>query len=271
MTTRPMPPIRIALLALMLWAAPAAQAGEDASYPIWWSPELELESLNEIDERKERKFWAGSGGIPVVKNFQPDAIEEFIDSCSSYDHLSSEGYFARNNLNAKVLWLHTSICHALDALASAKPSRSSYVNRFKFDQNAIDYLPAMVSYPGSYDFACRQYVANNRRISWGDFSVSKFQEIEIVHDNEMNVLTETEHMTLQIFARADFNDNGQEDLMLRIHANAVGGSWGSTDIILITRDSPSGVFWVIDAEKSLNPNYTCQDSYNYPDALRESN
>ena len=129
----------------------------------------------------------------------------------------------------------------------------------------------MVSSSGSSDFACRQYVANERRIPWSKFEVFEFENIDIIHDYEMKVATTGERLTLQIVARADFNNDGMEDQMLRVNSGAVGGTWGTTEIILTTRDSPNGVLWVLDAEKSLSPNYRCQETYDYPDALRESN
>ncbi|MCH7554671.1 MAG: hypothetical protein IIC08_01515 [Proteobacteria bacterium] len=56
MNTRLISPFRAALLALLLLCAPAALAGEDAPYPIWWSPELGLESLDDIDGLLDKIF-----------------------------------------------------------------------------------------------------------------------------------------------------------------------------------------------------------------------
>ena len=35
----------------------SATAAEAEQYPIWWSPSLELESLDRIDERRRKRFW----------------------------------------------------------------------------------------------------------------------------------------------------------------------------------------------------------------------
>ncbi len=60
MLERPNTLMRIALLALCLLCGPAALAGEDADpYPIWWSPELGLESLDKIEWQLYTEFPRG--------------------------------------------------------------------------------------------------------------------------------------------------------------------------------------------------------------------
>lgn len=263
--------VRIALLAIAVLYAATAQAGEEAPDTTWLSPLFELESIDKIDERMNREFFPGGEGIPLVKGEWPGDDETLTNNCVSYEKLYNEGYYARTNYTLKILQFHTAICHALELLASAKPARTSFVSTFKFDRKAVTFLPAMITSAGSNDYACRQFVANERRISWSDFSTYEFEEIEVVNDYEMNTKTIGEHVSLQILARADFNNDGLEDIMVRVHQNAVGGTWGSTGITLITRDSPNGVFWVLKSAIFLDPNYTCEETYDYPDALRDTN
>ena len=56
---RPSSLFRTALLALSLLYSPAALAGEDAPYPVWGSPELGFESLDDIDVEFYRRFPRG--------------------------------------------------------------------------------------------------------------------------------------------------------------------------------------------------------------------
>jgi len=267
---RPMYPVRAALIALSVMFAPAAIASEDAPYLIWWSPELELESLEKIDERMERKFWIGGDGIPVIKSNDSSDTEVFIDSCASYNKLSNEGYYTANNLNSKTLMLYSSICHALEMLANAKPSFSSYINNIILSQNIVDYLPAMVESGISCDMMCRLVDANERCVPWSKFGVSrldtsKFQSIDIVNQYKMDVVTSTKSLTLEIIARADFNDNGIEDLLLWVNETAIEGTWGSTNVIVLTREIADGVLWVLNAERYLcsAETYTCEQTYGF--------
>lgn len=264
----------ISLLSVLVWSCTAAaDAGDDAPYPVWWSPSLELESLDRIDERLERKFWPDqSEGMPVVKGEWPGDTEAFIDSCASYDKLRNEEYYTLSNQDDKVLMFQSSFCYAIEKLPSARPSRASYVNDVTLNPDIFDYLPAMVNPAGSCDFLCRQYVANERRIPWRKFEVSEIESVDVVDPYKMDVKTTTELLTLEILARGDFNQDGLEDLLIRVTANVIEGTWGTTEVYTLTRDTPDGVLWLLDAEKYICPvdTYTCDQTYDYPDALRET-
>lgn len=262
--------VHAALLALLVLYAPSVLASEHAPYPIWWSPVLELESLEKIDERLERKFWAHGDGIPVVKGDWPGDTEAFIDSCASYDRLTNEGYYASNNLNDKVLMFNSSFCHALDMLANAKLSLISYVGDITLSPGIVDYLPAMVESGKSCDMQCRLVDANVRCVPWSKFGVSrldasKFKSIDVLNQYKMDVTTDTTSVTLEIMARADFNDDGTEDILLWINETALGGTWGSTNVIALTRDTADGVLWALNAERSLcsSESYTCEQAYGF--------
>ncbi len=51
---RKLRPIALAVVAMVVPAIVAA--AEDGPYPVWWSPMLELDSLDAIDARLERKL-----------------------------------------------------------------------------------------------------------------------------------------------------------------------------------------------------------------------
>ena len=47
----------LVLVGLALGLPAAAAEGESGPYPIWWSPSLELDSLDRIDARLQRPLW----------------------------------------------------------------------------------------------------------------------------------------------------------------------------------------------------------------------
>lgn len=56
-----------ALLAfLVIWGATRNAAAEE--FPVWWSPKLEVESLDKLDERLSRKFPVGGQLEATVPN-----------------------------------------------------------------------------------------------------------------------------------------------------------------------------------------------------------
>ena len=246
-------------------------ASEEAPYPIWWSPSLELESLDKIDERMSRTFWHNpNDGFPVAKSMDPDSERALVNSCESYFKLTSEGYYATKNIDYKPLAFQASICHALDMLRTAAPSPVSYVDAFKLSEDALDVLPAMMGPAYSCDSTCRRFVANQRRESWQRFEASKFETIDIVNDHEMVVTTDTDRVMVQIVARADFNHDGTEDILFRVNESATHGTWGTTYVLDATRDSHDGVLWTFDAEKSLCPDYSCSGTFGFTEAIEKS-
>ena len=201
-----------AIIVSFLACGSFTKAGEYAPYPIWWSPSLELESLDMIDERLKKKFWPDrEGGIPVYKGEWPGESDAFVDSCDSFNKLKSEGYYARSNLDVKSLYKRVTTCFILEELRQAKPSPTSYVEDIKLSPELLNYLPAMVNPAASCDFLCRQHVANERRIPWSKFEVMRFLNVKVDHEHRMEVLTESKHLNLEIMARADFNDDGVQE------------------------------------------------------------
>lgn len=248
-----------------------AWPSEDEPHPIWWSPSLGLESLDKIDERLARKFWPDqSEGIQVVKGEGPGDAKAFIDSCVSYDKLRKEGYYAQYNHSEQVLIFQSSYCDAFEMLRDAKPAKESHVNKIIFDKTFLNYLPAIVDPSPSCDYLCRQYAANERRIPWYDFEVAHFLSVDVENDYRMKVTTDTEILILEGLARADFNGDGLEDLLLRVTAGPIGGTWGTTRLYLLSRETPHSVLWALAADKHLCPRYHCENYYTYPPALRGS-
>ncbi len=266
--------IATVVFALCLGRGAVGWAGEDATYPIWWSPELGLESLDRIDKPFEKRFGPNQDSwMRVYKGDPPDEEEAFVDNCASQDKLDVDGYYPRTLSEMKTFQLYFEQCDTMHRLRDATPSKESYVKNFVFDATSLDHLPAMMNPVGSCDFACRQHVANERRISWKRFAVLEFIDVRIVHDYRMVVTTTGTRADLEIFARADFNKDGVEDLLVRMIGGATHGTWGTIEFYVLTRDKPHGVLWVLDADKYLCwPEHyqPCRTDYDYPEALRQT-
>ncbi len=269
----------LAFLALLGPVGPVL-AAEEGPYPVWWSDKLRLESLDQIDARLERPFW-DNGGYTVYKGVGNERTEATVDACNIRRRLFEEGYYAGASQRyfAVYLW---AMCDALEKLATAKPAARSYVRNFVFDRNAFDLLPAIVGGAESCGFLCRLKWANERGDTWTQLEDDLFKRharentsiaisgqtrsIKVEDDKTATILFEyveevpveeekttiwsysVDRSPLEILAYGDFNEDGLEDMLMRRQ--------GARNVYVLTRDTPDGVFFVLNAEEHLCPDYS---------------
>ena len=277
-------PIRMALygaihLIALAFAGPV-RAAEDGPYPVWWSEKLRLESLERIEARLEGPFW-DNGGYTVSKGRGAERTETTVDTCNTRRRLFEEGYSAEapEQYFEVYLW---AMCDALEKLMTATPADRSFVRNFIFDRNAFDLLPAFISGSGSCSFLCRLKRDNKEGITWTQHEDSIFKRyvtesgsvpvssvvrsIQVEDDRTATILIENvqelpieeerttlwsywvDRYPLEILAYGDFSEDGLEDMLMRRQ--------GARSVYLLTRDTPDGVFYVLNVGEHLCPDYT---------------
>ncbi|MFB3133291.1 MAG: hypothetical protein ACE10K_12290, partial [Rhodothermales bacterium] len=253
-------PIRMALygviyLTALAFATPGRAAAE-GPYPIWWSAELGLDSLDHVERRLRRALWLDySGGFPLFKGAPGNYETVTAHSCESLFELTDKGYSAvtTNDLHAQNLLL--SECRAIALLARAKPARVSYLRDFVLNTGALDYLPALVNLYPSCEFICYAVAANERGIPFTKFETPLVVDVE--SDDEMTVWTTGWVLTLTVIGRGDVTGDGIDDMLLLASGHATEGTLGAANFFVVTREMPGVVLRVIGAERELCPEYSC--------------
>ncbi len=248
-------------------------AAEDDPFPVWWSPVLELDSLDSIDARLERAVWKGdSGGMPLYKHdgdsYDSDArTEAWADSCNALMTLTEAGYEGLGSSGRKLEFLNLAYCRAIAMLKQAVPAHKSYLRHFVLNEGAIDYLPAMVFITLGCDYLCRQRLANERRIPLSRFE--NVLRIDSTNDIEMRIRTRAFESRISVLARGDFNADGLDEMLVVSNAHATEGRGSWTDLHLLTRDAPGAVLYVLNTSKTFCRDYQCDQTYDYPEVLSE--
>jgi hypothetical protein len=264
----------IAAVTALLLAVSGPSTAEDGPFPVWWSPALELDSLDQIDARLEREIWPGDPeGLPLYKyegdSYDSDArVEAWADSCNALMSLTADGYEGLGNPGRKLELFNLAYCRAIAMLKQAVPAENSYLREFVLNEGSVDYLPAMVFDAAGCDYLCRQRLANERRIP-----LSKFENlvhVESQSDTELVIRSEAFQTRLKILARGDFDSDGFDDMLVLSSARALEGTGAWTDYHLLTREASGMVLIVLHADKDDCRHYECQKSYNYPEVLRDS-
>ena len=261
-------PVVLAVVAMVVPAIVAA--AEDDPFPVWWSPVLELESLDAIDARLERALWKGdSEGMRLMKVESDNRAEVRAVTCIDLETFVEAGYHGIGSLGD---WLHRyqlARCHAIEMLRTAIPAKQSFLRSFALDVETVNYMPAAVALKPSCDMMCRDAVANDRRIPLSQ--VREILLVQIYSATEMKFWSFDWHVRLTILGFADFNRDGIDDMLVLSSAGSITGRGTWADLFLLTRDTPNDVLYVLNFDKPSYWNCQCEESYDDLEALRETN
>ena len=246
--------LALAFLATLGLAGPVL-AAEDGLYPVWWSAELQLESLDRVDQRLRRDLWPDiPEGLKLYKKQGDGHVTAQAQNCESLIRLSEEGYYGGGSPDIFVQKYQLAVCRAVTLLGQAQPARVSHLRGFVLNGESVNYLPALVNRYPSCHLICQAFFANKRRVP-----LAKFDEIErlkVTDKNSLIIWTVAWRIEMTFVARGDFTVDGLDDVLLLASGGATEGTMGGAGLYLLTRDKPGAVLRVIDAERHLCPNYT---------------
>ena len=265
---RPAGPRKLWCLALTCTLALglSGASAEDGPFPVWWSPVLQLDSLDGIDARLERELWRGATqGMPLYKYEGETRLEVWANSCNEFMALTEAGYHGRGNPGYKTQQINEAFCQAIKMLKRASPARESYLRDFALDEAAIDYLPVMVHITPSCDFLCEHLQANRQRIPLS--RAIPDLEVAAIGPDEVEVRTTTLASRLSALARGDMNSDGLEDLLILSRTDARGGTGGWSFVFLLTRGGPGAVLHVLEAQNEYCPNEHCNGTKDDPTVI----
>jgi hypothetical protein len=256
-----------------LWlglAAPAPAAAEEFGggppYPVWWSPVLELDSLEGIDAQLERAQWPESGGLPLAKGMGEAREETSANNCIELERVVAAGFNGIGTNGFSIQLYTQAFCRGIEAMRRARPAGTSYLRNFALDEEAIHVLPAMVTANASCEFLCRQRVANERRIP-----LSRFEpviKVTVRSGQEIRIQTIDWESTVTFLGRGDFNGDGLDDLLVFANSGSISGTRSGAELYLLSRDAPGAVLFVAEELTNSCDDYQCDTAYDYPRVLR---
>ncbi|MEE8226157.1 MAG: hypothetical protein V3R30_05020 [Kiloniellales bacterium] len=263
-------PIIAGLTVLWLGVFGPATATEDGPYPVWWSPVLELDSLDAIDARLAREIWPGdSEGMRLMKIENDTRVEVRAVNCIDLERLVDDGYYGIGRHGFWLQQYQLARCHAIEMLRTAMPAQQSFLRDFSLDVDTVDYLPAIMNLSPLCEMMCREIIANNRRIPLRRFHDTGL--VQILDETVMDVWSPDWKVRITILARADFNHDGLEDMLALSSGGSISGRGAWADVFLLTREKPGAVLYDLNADKGYCPDYQCAEVYDYPKTLRETN
>ncbi len=241
--------------AISLSLISAASAAAEGPYPIWWSTELELDSLDEVEARLRRDLWLDfPEGLKLYRAQGAGHVRAHARNCISLWKLSEAGYDGGNSSDIGVQHYHRSVCRAIALLGQAKSARISHLRDFMLNAEAVGFLPPLVNLQPSCHSICQAYFKNKRGVPLTEFE--DIERIEVTNEDSLVVWSAIWRTTMMLVARGDFTADGLDDILLISHGGATEGTLRGADLYVLTRDKPGAVLRVMDAKQYLCSNYT---------------
>ena len=207
---------------------------------------------DDIDALRDRPIRLGPNdhldGVTLT-NEKDEDIQ--VRTCREYDAALKRGYYANTNFDAQMSMWFKHQCGLLNALERAAAPRQSYISNPKVGITNLELMPFSV-FPYASDEEIKSGATFQTKIKNG--------ELRVVEKNQ-NTLTTEEIDTgqfLQEVVRADFNDDGIEDIFLFEYHYAIHGTFGSGGVIVLTRKSVDGKFEVV---RPANPTQSSAHPY----------
>lgn len=247
--------LAILAVALSIWGAARPAAGADTAeeFPVWWSPKLELGSLENLPRRMDRDFPPERWRVVGIPD---DGEKTIIDDCKS---LLSSGFdlpswFYGVDSEARPFYSELADCQALSRLGQVRPAKVSHLQTFELGPQAPKILPNLFvdyrvrGYDGSLpcEMLCDVELVLPDGESWADAAPSPLIET----DSPENMVLWSNGRGIRVFvlARGDFNIDGIEDVLIKRHFLS-GGLYD--DVLILTRFGPDSII------RALSPGELC--------------
>jgi hypothetical protein len=206
------------------------------------SAEVRFVAKAEIETLRDRPIRLGSNDHIDGVTLTNDANEtRHIRTCREYDEAIQQGYFAYSNFDIKMSTWFEHQCGLLKSLYAATSPAKSFTSNPRVSILDLELLPfSFFPQFGERDQTIDPASTYQSKVDDGTLVVKR------VRQNLLQI-REPEGMGQQLVevARADFNGDGIEDILLFEYCYATHGTLGYGGIRLITRTSPDGKFEVV--------------------------
>lgn len=214
--------------------------------PIRFADGREVKSIakSELDGLRDLPISFGENeDIESVRLRKKKGDEIEVRTCREYDTGLKRGYSPANNMERKLASFFKYPCALLNALEIASVAEESFITDAEVGIANLELLPFSV-FPHVGEYKSRQAFAK-------DLQTTYQQKLEtgelVVRESAAHVL-KIEYkglvQSLQEIVRADFNNDGLEDVLVDEGHWVTQGTYSSYGIIVLTRKSMTGKFEV---------------------------
>ncbi len=193
----------------------------------------------DIEELRQRPMRLGQNDHVSGVTLTNDAREErFVTNCKDYDAAIGAGYFALSNSDMKMSVFFRHQCGLLSALESARTADTSFIAEPRAGITDLHLMPCFLfPWIGDRETSEDATATYQNKIDDGTLVVKRLKQ-------NMLSIAEPEGMGQQLVevARADFNGDGIEEILLFEYCYATHGTLGFGGVTILRRRGPDALF-----------------------------
>jgi hypothetical protein len=209
---------------------PPAAALTARELPIWWSPTIELDDLDDVEPQLDTRQPFGFGGLAHGdQTLMPK-------TCRDRERLKARGFEPETTLEAQADAAAEIRCGTLRLLARVHPARRSFVPD-ALEPLVVPDLPAQLATAFSNERSAERDAAARA----GESLLAFESRVSALNDAGGALLVKElgygTSVQLALQARGDFDADGYEDIALSVRNTADRGSYFATRLLVLTRAS----------------------------------
>lgn len=176
---------------------------------------------------------------------QRGSYDSNVNNCHEYNKIRP---FGDNNMEMKFYAYYGMVCDFLEQLIQSKPAKKSYIKNFKLNQ--VEFLPGNLATTISEEPSSEMVLTYLKQ----GLTMKDLQEREVIYitcnsNTDITITYDDIDTHLVEVARADFNGDGIEDILLEKSPRSRSGTFGSHGALILTRFSENGMIEMAEPKK----------------------
>jgi hypothetical protein len=223
-------------------------AAVDEPVPIFLSKDLGVGSMSDVAAAMDRPLDDHWG----VKLAAGEKLQ--VRTCRDFLRVTKSRFELQDAADWAAWWQQGAHCFALDALKGARPALRTNLGWFRFSKQAIAKLPPRLALLESPDDLDEVAAAEKSCHGWGRFDETL--KVRVEAPDKAALRSDGWMGRLVLYARADIDGDGLEDLLIRRDGHATGGTAAESRVFVVTQLSPTDctrVVRVMGAPDSAEP------------------
>lgn len=180
---------------------------------------------------------SGQGRLILTKKSK----KKYISTCNQYKKAQQQFYVPQNSYDPSINSFFVFWCGSLDWLEKAKPAKISYLQNYNL-KLSFAKLPSSLFIKHASDNSLKTSTL-----------IEKYPDATLIDIKPQTITVESKktqvRMIISLLAKADFNNNGNQDLMLSVAQYSFNGNYQKYGIYVLSKNDAESVLKVVEFVK----------------------